>query len=400
MIHNDNRLFELVDGANYFDDEPERNEKLRGALKNIFSNLNAHQQRVLNEIKDYAVRAQTQTENLNVITALINQNDVQKNYFEFAPIDAPSNSIFIELDYRPLRELVGDTGDRKIFNGSFEVDGAIKNFRYTLEFDRRFLDREEILLRALALYHAAPPLIFSPFARKAFKVKCLDDVPNSARIDYKFADNGIPAVTDLILCSNVECTMTDFVMPEAQKPFGDLIMHKYSFECGDQTELYLPLDEKALIFDIDRADNQINLWLNVESAQFYKLEYKPVDAKRKEIAALERNGRLYNSAVEQNKFAVQRILTRADLEYAIRPFRQWNGLSCRLVEQKEVQTIAPRYMSKYSPRGSKRLTVRPLHKAFLKFDGAAGKKFPSDCINYALNWLQYHYPEVEWIGGS
>ena len=400
MIHNDKQLLELIDSANYFDDEPERNEKLRGALKNIFSNLNAHQQTVLNEIKEYAVRPQPQTENLNVITALINQNDVQKNYFEFAPVDAPSNGIFIDLDYEPLRELVGDIGDRKIFNGTFEIDGAIKNFRYTLEFDRRFLDREEILLRVLALYHAAPPVIFSPFARKAFKVKFIDDVPNSARIDYKFADNNIPAVTDLILCSNVECTLTDFIMPDAQKPCGDLIMHKYSFERGDQPELYLPSDDKILIFDIDRAEDSINLWLNAETAQFYKLEYKSVDAKRKEIAALELNGRLHQSAVEQNKFSVSRILTRADLEYAIRPFRQWNGLSCRLVEQKELSTVAPRYMSKYSHRGSKRLTVRPLHKAYLKFDGADRKKFPTDCINYVLGWLQYHYPEVEWIGGS
>lgn len=400
MNFND-KLDELIGKTNYFDDQPELNEKFRGALKDIFSNLNQHQQTVLNEIKDYAVRTKRQSQALNVVTALLDRDDAQKNYFEFAPmLDAP-NAIFIDLDYEPLRMLVGDIGDRKIFNGSFEVDGAVNHFRYTLDFDRRFLESEDILLRALEIYRAAPPVIFSPFSRKSFKIKFLDDVPNSARIDYKFADNDIPAVDNAVLCNNFDCSMTDFIMPIAQKPFGEFVMHKYSFERGEgATDLYLPCDDKVLIFDIDISDDAINLWLNVDSAQFYKLEYKTVDPKRKEIAALELNGRLYNSAVEQNKFSVQRILTRADLEYAIRPFRHWNGLTCRLVEQNQLSTVAPRYMSKYTHRGSKHLSVRPSTRAYLKFDRAQAKKFPSDCINFVSAWLQYHYPEVEWIGGS
>ena len=403
MKFNDRTLEELIGKTNYFsDDEPERNEKFRGALKNIFGNLIERNNAVLDEIKAHAIRPNNHSTRLNVVTALISPNDAQSIFYEFAPIlDANADIIFIDLDYEQMRELVGDVGDRIIFNGTFEVGGTAKNFRYTLEFDRSLLSREEILLRAFEIYRVAEPLIFSPFARKSFRVKILDELPADAdHIDYCFADNGIPALTDEILCNNFELTTTAELMPEMQKPFGDFVMHKYSFERNDdRIELYVPCDDKALILELRAEDDRLNMWLDRETQRFYNLTYKKVEPSRKEIAALELNGKLHFSDVARNKFSPQRILTRLDLEYAIRPFRDWNGMHCRLVEHHELNKLTPRYMSKYSRRGSKHLTVRPLRRACIKFEGADRKKFPSDCINHALGWLQYHYPEVEWIGG-
>ena len=112
---------------------------------------------------------------------------------------------------------------------------------------------------------------------------------------------------------------------------------------------------------------------------------------------MESAGRLYSNFTDKNCLAAKRILSQCDIEYAIYPFRDYQGIQCEITQK--LNEICKRYSYKYRPSPSRQMSSRKLRRVMLKFTFERNEQFKHDYINYVLDYLDYYYPEIEWVGG-
>lgn len=67
---------------------------------------------------------------------------------------------------------------------------------------------------------------------------------------------------------------------------------------------------------------------------------------------------------------------------------------CEISDGKGIPFL--RYSIKY--RNDMQIRMRTLRESFLKFEFLQQFKYKNDYVNYVLSYLEYYYPEIEWIG--
>ena len=108
---------------------------------------------------------------------------------------------------------------------------------------------------------------------------------------------------------------------------------------------------------------------------------------------------LFSNSLTQsyNGIRNRRIVSIADIEHAIAPFRtDDNWMNCEISNGKG--QIVKRYSSQYKASWGELKNFTKISRQYLKFDSVNRIKFKEDYINYVIQCLDYFYPEIEWAG--
>ena len=330
-----------------------------------------------------------------------------KPYFGLTEIDGASDDLyFLNAPYEKLRELVGDLDTEKVYTGICRMKERETPFRYRLRFDGRYLKAQDLIFRLASMYQTENAVLWSPFLRKAVRVQLLDPLPEGVKkeaVCYRFEQNGLPVMEGVSLLWNLRVTSTDFEKASGKIPYGQDVKYKFHFEKSRRGgwRFPIPQNNQTIVYDIAFSDEGIDLLLDHELEAFRVVESMPVDQEAGELLLLRKGDWLHSNRTGRSILSVHRILSKGDMEFAIRPFRDANGVRCELTD--ELTRVCTRYSAKYQSHLKNRILYpQPQHKKArgkLKFSAELPPAFYDDYINFVLLYLAYYYPEIEWVGG-
>ena len=311
--------------------------------------------------------------------------------------------VFLDCEYDEIRNLDGDlSSKKKTYQGRYvdKKSGKTGPFEYSLEFDDSFVKAQEILFDYAEYYRVKNPVVLSPYSRKSFFIKyveelCSDDI----KLDFCFADNKIPVIEGKNrLYWNIKQSVENGKTYDAKEPYGDATKFVFRFEKTKRGGrlLPLPLNNQTRVYSIDVAEDWVDVVINREIEDFIVLEY--VDFDSNSGLALERRSKrlLFDNNVVDGTWNRSRILSEADIERAVGCFNGWRYASCERSEGKDKPIV--RYSKKYRVDRKAKNMFNAIRREYVGFKGTEDKKFLTDFANYVLEYLEYYYPEIEWIG--
>ena len=385
-------LKELADGC----DSPQD-------IKKIMSALCDYSEDVLGRIEKnimYSPNTLNVCQFISLLTECRNAGEYSELSSVYSRNDSHCN-IFINADYEELKEIVGDNGQPEIYKGFYRSKNGTSEFEYTLRFNDRYLNIQKLISELANLYETENAVLFSPYMRKFFDVCISEEIPKNIKpddISYEFEKNHIPAITNAVLLWNFSVTETELIKADAKIPYGQTVRYSYHFDKKKNTScLILPKNNQTVIYGICTDEHGITITLDHEFEEFILVEYRNADIQNSKYKKMEAAGRLYSNFINKSCLAAKRILSECDIEYAIYPFRNHQGIKCEITQK--LNEICRRYSYKYRPSLSGKLGSRKLRSVMLKFTFERNEQFKHDYINYVLDYLDYYYPEIEWVGG-
>ena len=336
----------------------------------------------------------------DIVVALIPICD-EKNFEAiglYKMVENNKKRIFIDDEYENIRVLAGDLSSKKKYRGKYIKDGVIEYFEYELKFDRSFLEVQELLFKYTQYYSIDNPVIFSPYSHKSFYVIYDDSLDkNNNKLDFCFEENGIKAIEDKNLFWNIKIERIENKTYNAKIPYGSDTRYVYSFKKNKQGKYLFPypVNNQSIIYDIKLNTDEIEIITSKEMEDFNLLEYYDVDYTSGDLKAMISSKVLFNNKREYKGIVATRIVSEGDVEHAIAPFRKWNELSCMIVNEAEEKII--RYSSRYRVDRKDKSMFSKICTKFLRFTKKE-QKFLTDYANYVMEYLEYYYPEIEWVG--
>lgn len=391
------KLRSLIESTTFCD---ENNKGVKDAFLAFFSELSDYTKDVNDAILKQSKRREEKAFLPAISVALMKRESDEKllNSIGFAPMAEVGKRVFLDDEYENIKELVGDTGACKQYEGFYIKDNQQQSFFYSLKFDRSYVERQELLYRYSLLYKFANPVVLSPYSYKAFEL-VYDVELKGKELDFQFDKNGLRVVDaeqrDLfwnIAVSQVSRTY------DGKHPYGDNVRYSYEFLKNKKGHylLPLPLNNQAKIYDIEIDDEAVRITMDCDMSDFVLLEPLDVDDSATEVKALISGGMLYRNAILYNGLINSRLLSEADIEHSIVPFRSNQGVACSISDGS--RNIVNRYSKKYRPQKLGRKLFHQIGREYVLFKADADYKFLKDYINYVLEYLEFYYPEIEWVG--
>ncbi len=302
--------------------------------------------------------------------------------------------VFINADYETIKKLAGDTGERKQYKGEYIKEGRSYNFQYYLKFNRCFVEMQELLYQYARQYCFVNPVVFSPYSFKAFDAIYDQELENE-NLNFRFDENGLISSDEKDLFWNINISSENRTY-DAKIPYGDSSRYIFEFKKGKKGNYLLPLpaNNQTKIYDIDFLPDAVRLTTDHDMDFFTLLEPLEVDETSNIIKALISNGLLFSNKNFYNGILSSRIISEADIEHALAPFKSHFGISCHISSGEG--RIVKRYAMKYRPDRSDRKLFNTISREYISFQGNG--EFLTDYINYVLEYLEYNYPEIEWVG--
>ena len=372
-------------------------------IKKVMSDLCDYSEEVLDRMEKNILYSKAQLSACRFISLLMDCHNVEE-YGELSSVYSMNTSnynIFVNADYEELKEIIGDNGQPRIYKGFYRSKNDTFEFEYTLRFNDRYLKIQELIFDLANLYKTENAVLFSPYIRKFFDVCISEEIPKNIKpenISYEFEKNHIPVITDAVLLWNFSVTETELIRADAKIPYGQTVKYRYHFNSKKNSSCFiLPKNNQTIIYGIDANENGIDISSDHEFEEFILFEYRDVDFQNSKYKKMESAGRLYSNFTDKNCLAAKRILSQCDIEYAIYPFRDYQGIQCEITQK--LNEICKRYSYKYRPSPSRQMSSRKLRRVMLKFTFERNEQFKHDYINYVLDYLDYYYPEIEWVGG-
>ena len=369
-------------------------------LKNTIKNLCLYNEKMIKEISEKVMEEPKKLYMGEIVNGLISESK-QEEYPElFSELELDSEMeypVFIDEDYEKVREIIGDTSEEDVlYEGSYIYKGEQHKFKYKIKFNNEFIKKENIIKKLDIYYDLNNSVVFSPFGRKAVNVVLMEDIPEDVHLDYQFKLNGLNIVKDKILAWNLNITETDYKICNGKVPYGDEIKYHFIIEKSPNDNWYyiLPENNQTLVYDVKFTENGTEIWTDHEIERFQLIEWNNVDRDRLEIKNLLLENNLFFNYIEKTNFICNKIRTLGDVQYAIRPFRKNMDIICGISDGKGIPFL--RYSIKY--RNDMQIGMRTLRESFLKFEFLQQFKYKNDYVNYVLSYLEYYYPEIEWIG--
>lgn len=421
MSHLEDKNFEFLDTLieescfvknNSTSESKELNSTIKKFFKNIAKELYCYNKQQYEYIEN-KILSLTKQDIPIVYIAL--SNEKKGNYETFFPIlnegkkpFSPSgclNNIFIDEDYDSLKDSIGDFTEEKKFIGIYKYNGIEKEFSYRLKFDDSYLIAQKLLFELSSVYKNDTPVLYNPFASKYFEIISLDDLPEKLKkedINFEFEKNNLNVIENAQLYWNIEISgdkskslnFDKEVIYDNQKKFEYKIPKKHK-----DKEFVLPLSNEAIIYDYNFSDSYLNIVLNLDVSAFRKFRFHEVDKNTVEFKELYNANKIFSNDFVSPLKKV-RLLTDSDIEYAIRPFKNFLNYSCEIsFEEPEKKVL--RYTNKLL-KIYKNNYIHPLKTIYLVFKENTNSykiKYVCDYINFVITYLRYFYPEIDWIGG-
>lgn len=314
-------------------------------------------------------------------------------------VNEDPNRVFVNDEYDFIRALNGDTTGQRIYWGRYMKNGKVENFPYHLKFDRSYVELQELIYKFAEHYKVSNPIIFSPFSHKSFYLIYDSNLDKEGyELDFCFEENGIDAIQDKQLYWNIKKSVTENKTYDAKIPYGEETRYKYRFKKTKKGKyvIPLPLNNQTRIFDIQYTENGIDMTTDHDMDDFVLLEHLDVDYTASMVKALKSSKMVYSNSTGYTGIVTGRLVSKGDIEHALAPFRNLNGIKCTLSEGKE--QIINRYSVKYRANRKNRVLFQIIQREYVFFSGDLNERFLNDYANYVLEYLEYFYPEIEWVG--
>lgn len=315
-------------------------------------------------------------------------------------------TIFLEEDYETLREVVGDNTSAKKFKGTYQDLGTGQSgeFEYTLRFDTQYIEMHEEIMR-LSLYYSSldNPILYSPYSRKSFWLnfdRTLLD-PNKYIINFRFPENNLHVSLGKRLCWNFKLEQKPAQVYANKIPFGEEIKYHFVFPKSKKGHYYyaLPCNNQTRVYDAVFTENGTEITVSKDKEDFLLFEPFDVDFDLQEIKSLQVDQVIFCNGHPNRTVPLGRINSRGDIEHAISPFRKDPKVTCELVPK--VDSPFLRYSSKYGRNQGNRNAFHKLTTQPIIFKPIQEPiKFLGDYVNYVLDYLDFYYPEIDWVGGK
>lgn len=341
---------------------------------------------------------------------------------------------FLDCAYEDVLTLCSDeAADVYPYRGCVEVQGESVPFRYRLAYDLKYIHAERLLFVVADLYRIKAPILFSPYGRRAVKIQVprqdleivgvlLDRKGNLApycpkenrladklRIDRQLKWNLRTESVPLPSCTAASDRDDAFF-----SPYGNQEIYRYTFKDRRENDFICP--------SLDEAEHVIAAQKDVKGQQIVLVTKKPLTEPCRSLHIIqaadtaEPGSKPLGDAVFPNldgrrKEAFgygERLRTRGDIERMLYGLGMpGHGLTCafRAVSQAAQKDVTPlrrydrdlaygrfdvcREQSLYGSR-------RGLPFCYITFSG--DEKFLNDYAEYVLSFLEFRYPDFQWVG--
>ncbi len=397
----------LIDNSNFvYDKNNEKNDVMKDIMKGMFSALCQYTNDTIDGLHASVCEPKKKSGFGEVVSALVS-NDIKDKFYEMSNIGidiSTSDIVFVDEDYRQLRGVVGDNDVDKKFKGKYVCDGDIREFEYQLKYDNSFHKMQDIIFKITELYGSEYPIVNSPYVTKCFRACPTEELPEDIEeIHYDFEENGIKVLENTSLLWNVKLNCSGSKAADEKIPYGNTTKYVYLFSVDKNTGNHyyvIPQNNQTLVYSVEFLEKETKIIINREMEEFLLVEKCDIDWGRQEIKLLSSQKRIYTNKVDKGLVHNPRILSKGDVEYAIAPFRNYKGNTCEIVSaESDISKIILRYSSKYKYKNMDRIRYAKLSRVYVKFFLNEEVLYPSDYINFALSYLEYYYPEIEWVGG-
>lgn len=400
-------LSDIIDAAQFFPENKEGDGQFKNILKKSIAELSQHCENVIGSLEDKILAQQANSTKIlipEIALALITDKKLLKSNNVLTALSTQQEKIlFLDADYDEVRSFLGDIDNERYFTGKYFFEGKQHDFKYKLSFYNDFLSFQKILLKAASIYNIANPILFAPFLRKSFSVIILNSIPEDAEdVNYMFQENNIPVIEEAVLASNLQKSSTKLLQADAKTPYNGTVRFIFRFEKSKTGyyKLALPKNNQTLIYDINFTDEALELTINKELEEFLIIEYRQVNWDDVEMKRLLNANRMFCNYVEISPLQNKRIISQSDIYFAVSPFKNFHGVQCEVVN--ELNNVCVRYSSKYCVKPPENRRGKIFRQVKLKFsfnDVQNHPRFIIDYINFVIMYLEYFYPEIEWIGG-
>lgn len=394
-------LEEKIREAKFSTDE-EGNKNIRESLLSLVKELCKYTTQVNQTLVEGILERDDNSSIEDIVVALLSDADVEEKNFEavglYKMVDANEKRIFINDEYENIRIINGDISGKKKYKGKYLKSGKVVEFEYELKFDNSFLKLQELLYKYAELYNICNPVILSPFSHKSFFVVYSNEIEKeNVELDFCFEENGIKAIENKNLFWNIKKDSSLNKTYDAKVPYGTDTRYRYTFGKTKKGKYVLPypVNNQTTIYDVIIGVNGVELVTNRDMDDFILLEYFDVDNDSSNVKAMISAGVLTSNKREYKGVITGRILSEGDVEHAIAPFREWKNLSCSIAQGNSNKII--RYSSRYRVDRKDKVMFSPISRKYICFSKTDGV-FLTDYANYVIEYLEYYYPEIEWVG--
>ena len=422
----ENKLQSIVENSN-FSTEPDVDRQIKKSFIAFFSEMTNYTKSVNERILNNTLSNDHESVIPQICTAFLNKSDekVKKiieevglfpmddsmdsvtnsqytnKLSEFPESDYVYKRVFIDDEYDVIKNIPGDYSEQNSFIGEYVTFGEKHEFKYYLFFDRTFVKLHELLYKYALHYDIANPNVFSPYSYKSFILVFSKEIENED-LNFNFSNNGLNISEDgYSLLWNLKITEANCEIPYAKSPYGNEIRYAYRFNKSRHGNYLLPLpvNNQVKIFNIKFQEDFIEILVDRKQCDFTLLENFTIDLNLQSMKKLLSAKSLFSNSLTQsyNGIRNRRIVSIADIEHAIAPFRtDDNWMNCEISNGKG--QIVKRYSSQYKASWGELKNFTKISRQYLKFDSVNRIKFKEDYINYVIQCLDYFYPEIEWAG--
>lgn len=400
MYNLDRKKLESIIGNSSFSSDSETNKQVRNAFMAFFKELCTYSESVNNAIIKQSATPNVEKFIPEVCVALMDkkEGDSLGRDVGLSQMADTNGVIFVNADHNSLKEKVGDNGDKKIYIGEYVKNGKAFTFEYSLRFNRSYVERQELLYKYSQHYAIINPVVYSPYNFKAFDL-VYDKGLDGEELDFLFKKNNLDVVKsdDIDLFWNI-CLYEESKTYDAKVPYGDSERYIFEFKKNKNGNYLLPLprNNQSQIFDIEFLDDSVRLTTSHDMDDFFLLEPLEVDVSSSIVKALISNNQFFSNKNTYKGIVSCRLISEADIEHALSPFRDKYGIKCRIAEGRG--NIVKRYSQKYRPNRNGRKIFNTICREYVSFSCIGENMFLLDYINYVLEYLEFYYPEIEWVG--
>jgi len=383
-----------------FSEDSEKNKQIRNAFLTFFAELSDYSEIVNNSIISRSAIPKIKGMISEVCVVLMDKSDGERfgDSIGLSRMADTSDVVFINADHNAIKEIVGDNEASKKYLGEYIKDGKVVSFEYRLRFNRSYVEKQELLYKYAQHYTIINPIIFSPYSFKAFDV-IFDRELAEEELDFLYQKNGLDVIgiDDRDLFWNIKVQEENKTY-DAKIPYGDSNRYIFEFKKNKKGNYILPLpkNNQTKIYDIEFLEDCIRITTDHDMDDFFVLESLEIDESSSMIKALISNNMLYTNKNTYKGIVSGRIISEADIEHALSPFRNRFGISCKISDGSGV--IIKRYTQKYRPNRNDRKLFNTISREYILFNNETKERFLIDYINYVLECLEYYYPEIEWVG--
>ena len=399
-------LTEIIDKDRIIKESLEEDEDINKILKNLAEEICKNQKIVINEIKEEVKREKSLPSAGDIVTILIEENKAEQYCDKKNPdkttfmkmADYSGTCVFLNAPYEKIQDIVGDTRKESVkYKGLAKTEHGELPIVYHFRFLPIYLEAEKALIDFRKFDNNFSPIIYSPYSHKSFEIIIETEYDCKIEgIDYQFKENGLADIVkiDMSLFWNVISDTTGIMEPAAQKPYRDFVIYKYLFEKKERPTFIIPLGDDADIFEISEDRDSVSIWANKEICDFKRVYVREVDKNRPGIKELISADRIFENSLKPGFGTVSRVRTHADIRHVFSMF--FDGKHNVALAEDNITNAIKRYRYKYKSYLPDRLPVKNVPEIRARFTGE--DRFLCDYANYVLLYLEFHYPEIEWVG--